>query len=237
MSKKIAVVIPIYNEERFIGDVLTRLLKYPEIDIILVNDGSTDQTLEVLKSFPQIHLRQHPQNQGKGAALQTAFHFACEQGYSAVVTMDGDGQHDPIEIPKFFQFQEEMENLFLIGNRMQEKKSMPLVRWITNVTMSGIVSWLAHAQISDSQCGYRRIGRNILNQIHLTTSRFDTESEILIQSCRLGFPVREVPIETIYGTETSKIRVISDTIRFIFLVLRYLIKPIPYTTKKIEGVL
>lgn len=236
MQKKIAVVIPVYNEERFIAEVLKRLLQYPDLEIIVVDDGSTDQTLSILKTFPQIHLQKHAQNQGKGSALQTGFQFALDQGYAAVITMDGDAQHDPAEIPIFFQFKEDMENLFLMGNRMREKKSMPWIRWMTNRTMSGIVSWLAHAPISDSQCGYRRIGRNILAQIHLTTSRFDTESEILIQSCRLGFPVREVPIETIYGEETSKIRVISDTIRFIFLVLRYLIKPIPYKAKKIESI-
>ena len=71
------------------------------------------------------------------------------------------------------------------------------------------------------------IGQHILEKINLTTQNFDTESEILIQSCRLGFPLVEVPIETIYGTETSKIRIVSDTFRFICLVLRYIFRLSP----------
>lgn len=228
---KVCVVIPVYNEAPFIANVLKKILQYPQVDIAVINDGSTDQTQEIVETFPQIFLQKHETNRGKGAALQTGFNFALEYGYSAVITMDGDGQHDPDEIPKFVQATEDLENVFVMGNRMEEKKTMPLVRWLTNRTMSGIVSFLSHTSISDTQCGYRLIGRKILEHIRLTTSKFDTESEILIQSCRLGFPVLQVPIETIYGEESSKIRVVSDTLRFVYLVLRYILKISPRIAK------
>jgi glycosyltransferase involved in cell wall biosynthesis len=226
LTSKVCILIPVYNEERHIVPVLQKLQPYA-LDIILVNDGSTDQTKACISQALQtqtIHYLEHPENRGKGAALRTGFDFALQKGYSAVITMDGDGQHAPEEIPRFLEAGEKTDfrTLFLIGNRMEEKKTMPLVRWLSNRTMSFLISFLAKASLSDTQCGYRLIGCQILEKMHLTTSKFDTETEILIQSCRLGFPLLQVPIQTIYGSETSKIRVVSDTVRFIYLVFRYL---------------
>jgi len=103
---------------------------------------------------------------------------------------------------------------------MSERKGMPLVRVLTNIATSAVVSALARCRIEDSQSGYRLIRADVIRKIELVTSRYETESEILIKSSRVGARISAVPIRTIYGSEESTINPFRDTVRFFVLVFR-----------------
>ncbi len=215
-----AVLIPAYNEADCIGGLLRRLRKYvkPQ-DIIVVDDGSSDGTGDIARDFG-VKVLVHPRNRGKGAAQRTGFSYIVEAGYDGVITMDGDGQHDPDEIPLFISKAEEGYDI-IIGMREGNISTMPLDRYLVNRTTSLVVSLFSGVRVRDSQCGYRFIRRGVMEKVPLSTTKFQTESEMLIKASRIGFKIGEVPIRTIY-TDTAKsyIDPVVDTIRFISLSIR-----------------
>lgn len=214
---KVALLIPIYNEEKRISSLIESL-PYPRKDIIIVDDGSIDNTSKVIENMGVVLLR-HSRNYGKGYAHRTGFKYAVEHGYDYVITLDGDGQHNPQEIPKFIQKIEKTGADMIIGVRHRSVLNMPFIRYCTNLVTSFVVSFLAHKPIKDAQSGYRAISASVM-KIPLTTSHFETESEIIIRAARLGYKLGSVPISTIYRGESSKIKPTIDTIRFIKLAFK-----------------
>ena len=219
-NNKICVIIPTYNEEKIIASVLkkTRALN---LDVMLVDDGSTDSTVEIAGKNAAIILK-NKQNRGKGAALKKGFDYALKRDYQFIVTMDGDGQHDPASIKEFIARQRKTNADIVIGNRMRNTENMPLIRIVTNRFMSWIISLASKQHIPDTQCGFRLIKRKILENITLLSSRYDMESEIVIKSAKKSYKIESVPIEAIYRGERSKIHPVLDTLRFIKTYLRLL---------------
>ncbi len=215
---KIGFLIPVYNEEKSINEVIQSLPGNKK-DIIIVDDGSIDRTLEIAEKAG-VTLLKHKQNMGKGYAHRTGFNYGLEQKYDYLITLDGDGQHNPKEISRFIERIEDKKEDIIVGVRKRSPLNMPFIRYCTNLTTSFVVSFLANCTIKDSQCGYRAISTRILKNIPLTTCNFQTESEILIKAARSGYRIGEVPISTIYREEKSKINPILDTLRFILLVFR-----------------
>ncbi|MFA5145226.1 MAG: glycosyltransferase family 2 protein [Candidatus Omnitrophota bacterium] len=214
------VIIPTYNEANKIAGLLKEIAMQ-ELDVLVIDDGSSDDTFRIAKNCGAITLR-NEKNQGKGASLIKGFDYALTYGYDAVITMDGDGQHLPEDIPYFMRLAKYSDSAIFIGNRMQKVKNMPLARIITNRFMSWFLSCLANQRIPDTQCGFRLIKKEVLKRVELKTSKYETESEILIKSSRLGFKIESVSIKTIYTQEKSHINPFIDTLRFIRLVLREL---------------
>ena len=239
-------VIPAYNEERHVAEVVRAVLEQG-VEALVVDDRSSDGTSERAKAAGARVVR-HEENLGNGAALATGLAWAGENGYDAAVTLDGDGQHDPAEIGKFLEAARSGADI-VVGSRMssarrsaksgprrcphQAAKSgprrcphhaanseMPPARKFTNWGMSAILSFVAGRRLTDTQSGYRLIRTDAWRRLALSTSRFDTESEMLVRACRLGMRVREVPIRTIYGDEKSAIRPLRDTLRWFRLILR-----------------
>jgi len=222
MERKVLIVIPAYNEEDNIGLLLKRILKlFPLNDVLVVDDGSTDNTYSIAKDSGA-NLISQPSNFGKGMALKKGFEFAIKNGYQAVITMDADLQHNPSEIPKFLvAFKEEVD--LIIGTRHPSLNEMPLVRFLVNHTTSLVASLLSGIRVRDSQSGYRLLSTDLLSNINIETYRFQTETEIIIKAARLGYGVKEIPVETLYLKETrSHINPIIDTIRFILLSIKLL---------------
>lgn len=153
-------------------------------------------------------------------ALNTGYAYAVREGYDAVITLDGDAQHDPEEIPTFLEAAEATGAHIVLGCRMSDVTDMPPLRQWTNRTTSRFVSRLAGQDIRDSQTGYRLIRREVLKAVHCITRNYDAESELLIKAGRKGFRITEVPIATIYHGGKSSIHPVLDTLRFIRLVLR-----------------
>lgn len=209
----ICVVLPVYNESKTIGPLISRI-KEQDLEVLVVDDGSDDDTFAVAKAYGAAVLR-NAVNEGKGASLIKGFQYALAGNYGAVITMDGDGQHLPSDIPYFIRLATYSNSAILIGNRMFRVKNMPVLRFLANKVMSWFISFLAKQNIPDTQCGFRLIKKEVLEKVRLTTTKFQTESELLIKAGRSGFKIESVPINTVYSGEKSHINPFIDTFRFI----------------------
>lgn len=212
------VIIPAYNVEKTLPRVIKGAQKYVE-KVIVVDDGSTDATFTKAKEAGAEVLK-HEKNEGKGGALRTGLESALEKGFEQIILMDGDGQHDPNEIPKFLKAAEEPRADIIVGSRMENVKDMPRDRLTVNRIGSCLTSLLARQRIPDSQSGYRLVKSKILKKITLTSQRYDVESEMLIKAGKRGFGIKSIPIKTIYRQEISHFRKFWDTLRFIKLILK-----------------
>jgi glycosyltransferase involved in cell wall biosynthesis len=214
---KTCVIIPTYNEAKAIAEVV-RKVRSLNPDVVVIDDGSSDNTPQIARDSGATVLRNHS-NEGKGASLIKGFNYALNNGFDAVVTMDGDGQHLAEEIPHFTSMAQNSGSAVFIGNRMLKTKSMPWLRLLTNKFMSSLISKITGQDIPDSQCGFRLFKKEVLKKLRLKTSRYEIESEILIQSSRLGFKIESVAIRTVYLGEKSRIRPFRDSLRFIRFII------------------
>jgi len=221
---KICVIIPTFNESKNIAGLIKKIRQLG-LEIIIIDDGSQDNTPEIAGNNGAFVLC-NKENEGKGASLIKGFNYALGKGFDAVITMDGDGQHLPEEIPYFIRTAQYSNGSIFIGNRMSKIKNMPYLRIITNKFMSWLISLVSGQNIPDTQCGFRLIKREVLEKISLKTAKFETESEIIIKASRLGFKIESIPIKTIYAGEKSQINPLVDTLRFIKFIIGQL-----WTTK------
>lgn len=211
------VIIPAYNEEKTISDIIGKI-KRQGLEILIIDDGSTDNTAKIAKANSCL-LIANSRNQGKGAALIKGFNYVKEKEFEVVITMDGDGQHLPEDIASFMKISANSPHAFFIGNRMFKPSGMPLIRQFTNKFMSWFISRIIKQRIPDTQCGFRLIKTELLKKIIFSTHRFETETEILIRTSRLGYKIISVPIQTIYRHEKSQINPMIDTVRFIKFII------------------
>ena len=166
---KVCILIPAYNAQNTLGGVLEKARPL-QIDTIVVNDGSSDETRRIAGEFGA-RILEHPFNLGKGGALRTGFRYALDKGYEIVITLDADGQHDPSEIPSLLRAFESVKPDILIGSRAEEFGRMPFLRRFWNRLGVRAVARLCHSDITDSQSGYRLIRTEVLEEIesdHLT---------------------------------------------------------------------
>jgi glycosyltransferase involved in cell wall biosynthesis len=208
---KICILIPAYNAQETLGSVLKKIEPL-KMDTIVVNDGSSDETKRVA-SESGAQLLEHPLNLGKGAALRTGFQYILQKGYQVVITLDADGQHDPSEIPSLLKIFQSVNPDILIASRSAEFGKMTFLRRFWNRLGVKAVARLCHSDITDSQSGFRLIRTEVLKTVDLSTSRFETELELLIKACKKGFGVLSVPIKTqkVDGTGSSHFRPVIDT--------------------------
>ncbi|MDO9465553.1 MAG: glycosyltransferase family 2 protein [bacterium] len=210
--------MPCFNEEEHICNLIKDIKKIVK-DVMVVDDGSTDDTSQRALDGGAIVIK-HVSNQGKGAALRTGFSYIERKRFSALITMDADRQHDYTELPKFIEEFKKNSADIVVGNRMSDTRNMPFVRLCTNRITSFFTSLFLSCRISDTQSGYRLIRTEVLKNINLLTSNFETESEVLIKAGRKGFRIKEIPIKTVYlPNARSKIRPLKDTLKFIRLIL------------------
>ena len=215
---KILAVIPAYREAGRIGSVVRQVVAH--LPCLVVDDGSGDGTAEEAERAGASVVR-HPRNLGKGAALRTGLAWAREHGYDGVITLDADGQHDPVHLPEFVAAAERGADI-VVGRRTDWRAGgMPWIRRLTNRFTSAVVGRLARARVGDSQCGFRYMSIKAWTAAEPETTSYDAESEILIRAGRLGLRITEAPIATIYGKEESKIRPARETWRFFRLCVRY----------------
>jgi glycosyltransferase involved in cell wall biosynthesis len=217
---RICVVIPVYNEGEAVGFVVDGVRR-KGFDVVVVNDGSTDSSGIVAQEHGAIVLHNSVKT-GKGSSLRRGFDYALKHNYDGAVAMDGDGQHDAEDLDKIIRLAHEHPVSVVTGSRMSNVKAMPRIRLMTNKVMSWMISRVCGCRIFDTQCGFRYISAEILRHIVLESSGYEIESEVLIKSCRAGYPVYSVNVCTIYSSEKSKIHPVKDTWRF----LRYFLKEI-----------
>ena len=230
---KACVIIPSYNVAKTIGSIVYELRKQ-DLDVLVVDDGSTDSTSEAAAKSGAIVLKNQV-NRGKGAALRRGLQYAVDNGHHTLITMDGDGQHSPEDIINFLKAQAmHPEAEMIIGNRMQCPGGMPFLRLLTNRLMSTFISWLCRQRIPDSQNGFRLIKRRSLQAMKLKSSRFEIESEIILEAARIGAKIISIPVCPIYKGHPSSISPLLDTLRFIRFSLPYL-RSRPRGSHKPEG--
>jgi glycosyltransferase involved in cell wall biosynthesis len=209
---KLIVQIPCLNEEPTISDLVQRVRHHLKT-VIVVDDGSTDRTAKAATDAGAVVLR-HTSNKGKGAALHEGWQFAQKHGFKWALTLDGDGQHSSEDIPSFFQCVNATSAALVVGNRMANATGMPWLRRLVNQWMSRRLSRAAGQELPDSQCGFRLMNLEAWSHIPITTSRFEIESEVLLNFARAGNVIRFVPIRVIYKNEKSKIHPLQDTVRW-----------------------
>ncbi len=213
----VCLLLPAYNESRAIGVIIQEASEFVS-DIIVIDDGSTDNTAEIAAAKGALCLS-NPTNRGKGVALRKGFGYALNKGYELVLTMDSDGQHEPSDIPRFFEHFKRTQPDILIGARLKARETMPLLRRLNNGVISSVGSKLCGQRIPDFQSGYRLIQTAVLRQISLKTERYETEAELLIKAARLGFRIESLPIYARYGDYISYIKPFREIRLFTKLLL------------------
>jgi len=217
---KIAAVVPAYNEEKHIADVVRRTRQKLD-EVLVVDDGSADKTADRAREAGA-EVIVHEQNRGKGETIKTGLRHWLDRQFDFVIVLDADGQHRPEEIDRFVGAALSAdEPKLILGNRMDDVSSMPLVRRIVNRWMSERISAACGQKIPDTQCGFRMLHRQLIPELLGGTARFDYETEMLIIASRKGFRIASVPISTVYSDEVSSIHPVRDTLRFFKLMHRY----------------
>ena len=213
---QVLALIPAYNEAAHVAKVVRGACAH--LSILVVDDGSTDDTATEAERAGATVLRQRP-NQGKGAALRAGFRRAIEDGYDAVITLDADGQHDPAEIPQFLGAYAAQQADLIIGARTFTE--MPLVRRMANSLGTRAFSWAVGQPIRDNQSGYRLISQRLMEALlDSAESGFQFEVEMIVTCVQHGFALDWVPIRTIYAGETSHVRLLPHAINFLRVVLQ-----------------
>ncbi|MDR0307743.1 MAG: glycosyltransferase family 2 protein [Chitinispirillales bacterium] len=216
------ILIPSYKSvdplKRFINTLLESI---PKDHIFVVDDASGDGTYEMCEDIG-IECLRHKKNRGKGAALKTGFsHLLKTKNTRWILTMDADGQHAPSDINLFLKEARLYPSTGIcIGARLMRLGIMPAARICSNRLTSAIMTLLAGKPIKDSQCGYRMYSAGLINSISIEYDRFEMESEVILKAAAKNFPVRFVPVQTLYLKGPSHISHLLDTLRWVRAVVR-----------------
>jgi len=214
---KVCVIIPTYNNERTLKRVIDSVLDYSPY-IIIVNDGSTDQTSEILKKYTHLTQIHHPKNSGKGTALRNGFKKALELGYDYAITIDSDGQHFATDIPNFIREIEANGDQLLIGSRNMKQEGVPGKSSFGN-NFSNFWFWFETGiRLEDTQSGYRLYPLQRIPKRYFT-NKFEFEIEVIVRSAWKGIPVKNIPIQILYDPKerVSHFRPFKDFTRISIL--------------------
>jgi glycosyltransferase involved in cell wall biosynthesis len=211
-----AVVIPAYNEAATIRQVTLRALRAAPL-VIVVDDGSRDGTAQQLDGLGAVVLR-NAANQGKAASLWRGAHAAIELGAAAIVTLDGDGQHFPEDVPTLLQAWQAAPGDIVIGSRLHQRSRIPPSRYWANRVANFWIGLAAGHPIADTQSGFRVYPARVFREARLRHDRahsFVFESEVLIEAARLGVRAVCVPVQVIYSdrARASHFRPVLDIAR------------------------
>jgi glycosyltransferase involved in cell wall biosynthesis len=198
------VLVPTYNNAASLMAVLNDILKYTD-HIIVVDDGSTDETAEILHSFPKTELVQYSKNKGKGYALQQGFFRARELGYRYAISIDSDGQHFASDLPVFLDAIKKDPDSLLVGARNMDEAGAP---GKSNFGLKFSNFWYmvtTGIKLPDTQSGYRLYPLEPLKNIRFITRRFEFEVEVLVRAAWRKIPVKAVPVKVYYAPEGERV--------------------------------
>ena len=198
-QENFTVVIPAYNEEKTIRDIVERTLRQCK-KVIVVDDGSSDGTIAELLNLP-IDIIKHKTNQGKAASLWDGFQAALKNKNDFIITLDGDAQHAPEDINLLINDRVTYKNHIIIGARLANKESVPAKRYYANKIANFWIAWASGYPISDSQSGFRLYPVNLFDNLKISTSKnssFVFESEVIIKAAKVNIYSHAVAISAIY---------------------------------------
>lgn len=198
------VLIPTYNNSATIAQVLKDVFAYCE-DVCVVNDGSTDDTLQILAQFPQLKLFSYQKNIGKGWALRKGFEFARQQGYDYAITLDSDGQHFADDLPVMLNALEQNGNAIVIGARNMNQNTVPGKSSFGNKFSNFWFTLETGVAVSDTQSGYRLYPIKKLEGIRFFTRKYEFEIEVLVRGSWSGLSVSTVPVKVYYPPAEERV--------------------------------
>jgi glycosyltransferase involved in cell wall biosynthesis len=201
---KACVIVPTYNNEQTLSSVLTDLLRYTN-NIIVVNDGSTDTTYNILQSFNNIEVTGYPVNKGKGYALRYGFKKALEKGYHYAITIDSDGQHFPEDLYKFLDQIEGNPGSLIMGARNMNQSGIPGRSSFGNNFSNFWFKFETGITLSDTQSGYRLYPLLLLKDLHFITRKFEFEIEVLVRAAWADIPIHQVPVKVFYAEKSKRV--------------------------------
>lgn len=197
---KTLAVIPAYNEETKVAQVVKDVLKYVD-EVIVVDDGSADNTAEAAQQAGAAVIK-HAQNCGPGAAPMTGFLAARKKGADFVVTLDADGQMNPADIPELLKPLKEKKADIAFGNRFAGRNSIPIIRRLFNAAGNFITFFATGKWIPDSQSGFKAFNRKVLDEIDLRMSGFEYCTEIVRECVHNKWRDVHVPVKVVYSEYT-----------------------------------
>ena len=214
---RFSIVIPAKNEEQGLAETLPKLRAlYPETDIIVVNDGSDDRTVQVSEEAG-VTVVSHPYSKGNGAAIKAGARVATGD---YIVFMDADGQHDPADIEKLLYKLEEGYDL-VVGARSGRESQASLMRWSANGIYNRIASWMVNRRIDDLTSGFRAVDRRkFLSFLYLLPNGFSYPTTSTMAFFRAGYSVGFVPIQVGPRMGDSHIRLVRDGVRFFLIIFK-----------------
>ena len=191
--------VPVYNEAKHVCQVLDQIRRY-SLDILVVNDGSTDGTADLLDAEPGLLRVNHPRNRGYGAALISAFAFALDHGYDGLVTTDCDGQHEPSRIPVLLEAIHDCD--IVSGSRyyrdFRQDTPAPSDRRFINATITREINARYGLDLTDAFCGFKAYRRSALEQLRITESGWGMPLQLWVQAARLQLRVKEIGVPRLY---------------------------------------
>ncbi len=200
-KSRIWIVIPAYSEAKRIGAVLEHLKSKGYTNLVVVNDGSNDNTAEVAAQYTP-HVLIHAINRGAGAATKTGLEYVKQQNPEVVVTLDADGQHSIADLESVIQPILAGNADVVIGSRMLNPKGMPWIRQVGNLGLNIITFFLFGLWVSDSQSGFKAFSASALEKINIKLDRYEFCSEMIHEIRRNKLRCVEVPIKVIYTQES-----------------------------------
>ncbi|HRW63199.1 MAG TPA: glycosyltransferase family 2 protein, partial [Bacteroidales bacterium] len=203
-EKKCCVIIPTYNNHQTIEKVIREVSEYTS-QVIVINDGSTDNTLEILKNVDGIELVSYPENKGKGFALRTGLKYAWDKGYEYAITIDSDGQHFASDLPKFVEAIDENPNAIIIGNRNMEQEGIPGKSSFGNRFSNFWFKFETGIEMPDTQSGYRLYPLKPLSKMRFFTRKYEFEIEVIVRAAWKGVDITHVPIQIYYAPKETRI--------------------------------
>lgn len=202
MPHQFLTALPVFNEVSHVVGVIAEVRKYSP-EVLVVNDGSTDGTADVLAGIEGIHCLHHPHNLGYGAALRTAFDFAVEHAYQVLVTIDCDGQHEPRRIPRFVAACAGWD--IVSGSRYLKQyagdSTPPPERRHINELLTAEINRRLGLELTDAFCGFKAYRVEALKKLHIHENGYAMPLEVWAQAARAGFRIRELPVPLIYLDE------------------------------------
>jgi dolichol-phosphate mannosyltransferase len=195
----VLTAIPVYNEERHLDEVLHEVRRYSPT-LLVVNDGSTDRTAELLARQNDVIVLTHPHNRGYGAALISAFNYAVARDFDVLVTMDCDGQHEPARIPVLLEAIHDAD--IVSGSRylrdFRQDGLAPEDRRRINETITAELNDCLGLSLTDAFCGFKAYRREALARLHITEQGWGMPLQVWVRAAQLGLRIKEVGVPRVY---------------------------------------
>ncbi len=201
---KLCVIIPTYNNRNTIAQVITDVQKYTK-NVIIINDGSTDNTEQIISKIEGIKIVSYPKNKGKGYALQQGFKYAINKDFDFAITIDSDGQHFAEDIPTFVEKLEQNKNVLLIGARNMSQDGVPGKSSFGNKFSNFWFKIETGKSMPDTQSGYRLYPIYRYKKMLYFTSKYEFEIEIIVRSAWKGIEIESVPVKIYYSPPEERI--------------------------------